>query len=66
MKMAGELPRTADNVVVRIEAADGAAAGVRPPRPPTMTGDTLGGLVAAVRDHLAAAMIWHGWLRCPP
>jgi len=56
MKMAGETVATANNLIVRIEAADtvgwGEAASA-----PTMTGDTQGGLVAAVRDHLAPMLV---------
>jgi muconate cycloisomerase len=53
MKMAAETVATASNLLVRIEAADGAVGWGEAASAPTMTGDTLGGLVAAVRDHLA-------------
>jgi len=53
MKMANSTVSTAENVVVRIEAADGTVGWGEAASAPTMTGDTLGGLVAAVRDHLA-------------
>ena len=53
MKMAGVNITHAQNVVVRIEAKDGAVGWGEAASAPTMTGDTLGGLVAAVRDHLA-------------
>ena len=42
---------------MRVEAADGAVGWGEAPSAPTMTGDTLGGLVAAVRDHLAPLLI---------
>src|SRR5437868_3331909 len=53
MKMAGVTITTAENLLVRIEAADGSVGWGEAASAPTMTGDTLGGLVAAVRDHLA-------------
>jgi muconate cycloisomerase len=53
MKMAGETVTTARNLLVRIEAADGTVGWGEAASAPTMTGDTLGGLNAAVRDHLA-------------
>jgi muconate cycloisomerase len=53
MKMAGITIATAENLLVRVESADGAVGWGEAPSAPTMTGDTLGGLVAAVRDHLA-------------
>jgi len=46
----------ADNVLVRIEAADGSVGWGEAASAPTMTGDTQGGLVAAVR-HLAPRLI---------
>src|SRR5829696_3901239 len=57
MKMAGITIRTAENLLVRVEAADGRVGWGEAPSAPTMTGDTLGGLVAAVRDHLAPLLI---------
>jgi muconate cycloisomerase len=53
MKMSGETVATANNILVRIEAADGTVGWGEAASAPTMTGDTLGGLVAALRDHLA-------------
>jgi muconate cycloisomerase len=53
MKMSGITITTAENVLVRIEAADGRVGWGEAASAPTMTGDTLGGLVAAVRGHLA-------------
>jgi muconate cycloisomerase len=53
MKMAGVTITHAHNVVVRIEAESGTVGWGEAASAPTMTGDTLGGLVAAVRDHLA-------------
>lgn len=57
MKMAGETIADAKNIVVRIEAADGTAGWGEAASAPTMTGDTLGGLTAAVRDYLAPRLI---------
>ena len=53
MKMAAETITAAQNLVVRIESADGTVGWGEAASAPTMTGDTQGGLVAAVRDHLA-------------
>ncbi len=53
MKMAAETVSAAQNLVVRIEAKDGTVGWGEAASAPTMTGDTQGGLVAAVRDHLA-------------
>ena len=53
MKMAGITIAEAENLLVRAEAASGEVGWGEAPSAPTMTGDTLGGLVAAVRDHLA-------------
>ena len=55
--MSGITIRTADNILVRIEAADGAVGWGEAASAPTMTGDTLGGLVAAVRDHLGPRLV---------
>lgn len=56
MKMAGVTIRRADNLLVRIEA-DGLVGWGEAASAPTMTGDTLGGLVAAVRDHLGPLLV---------
>jgi muconate cycloisomerase len=53
MKMAAETITAAQNLLVRIEAADGTVGWGEAAAAPAMTGDTQGGLVAAVRDHLA-------------
>ena len=53
VKMAGVNIAHAENVLVRIEAADGTVGWGEAASAPTMTGDTQGGLMAAVRDHLA-------------
>src|SRR5256885_13675441 len=53
MKMAGITITKAENLLVRVESADGAGGWGEAPSAPTMTGDTLGGLVAAGREHLA-------------
>jgi muconate cycloisomerase len=57
MKMAAETITTAQNLLVRVEAADGTVGWGEAASAPTMTGDTLGGLVAAVRSHLAPMLI---------
>jgi muconate cycloisomerase len=57
MKMAGITITQAENLLVRVEAAGGQVGWGEAPSAPTMTGDTLGGLVAAVRDHLAPRLI---------
>src|SRR6266705_528759 len=63
VKMAGVTIAHAHNVLVRI-AADGAVGWGEAASAPTMTGDTLGGLVAAVRDHLAPLLIGQdAWAR---
>jgi muconate cycloisomerase len=65
MKMAGETITAAQNILVRIEASDGTVGWGEAASAPTMTGDTLGGLTAAVRDYLAPRLIgqdarqWH-------
>jgi len=53
MRMAGVTIAHAQNILVRLEAADGTVGWGEAASAPTMTGDTLGGLVCAVRDHLA-------------
>ena len=53
MKMSAETIVAAQNLLVRIEATDGTVGWGEAASAPTMTGDTQGGLVAAVRDHLA-------------
>jgi muconate cycloisomerase len=57
MKMAGITIAKAENLLVRIESDSGLAGWGEAPSAPTMTGDTLGGLVASVRDHLAPLLI---------
>ncbi|HML13347.1 MAG TPA: enolase C-terminal domain-like protein, partial [Xanthobacteraceae bacterium] len=57
MKMAGVTITHAQNLLVRIEAKDGTVGWGEAASAPTMTGDTLGGLVAAARDHLAPLLI---------
>jgi muconate cycloisomerase len=57
MKMSGVTIATAENLLVRIESADGRVGWGEAASAPTMTGDTLGGLVAAVRDHLAPLLV---------
>jgi muconate cycloisomerase len=57
MKMAGITISRAENLLVRVESASGEVGWGEAPSAPTMTGDTLGSLVAAVRDHLAPTLI---------
>src|SRR5215213_3364556 len=57
MKMAGITITKAENLLVRAESTDGTVGWGEAPSAPTMTGDTLGGLVSAVRDHLAPLLI---------
>lgn len=57
MKMSGVTIANAENILVRIEAADGSVGWGEAASAPTMTGDTLGGLAAAVRDHLAPLLV---------
>jgi muconate cycloisomerase len=64
MKMSAETITAAQNLLVRVEAADGSVGWGEAASAPTMTGDTLGGLVAAVRDHLAPMLTGkdaHDW-----
>jgi muconate cycloisomerase len=61
--MAGVSIAHAENLLVRIEAADGTVGWGEAASAPTMTGDTLGSLVAAVR-YLAPRLIDRdAWLR---
>lgn len=64
MKMAAETIAAAQNLLVRIEAADGTVGWGEAASAPTMTGDTQGGLLAAVLDHLAPMLVGknaHDW-----
>src|SRR5262245_66312347 len=64
MAMAGVTVSRALNLLVRIEAADGAVGWGEAASAPTMTGDTLAGLVAAVCDHLGPLLIGEErWMR---
>jgi o-succinylbenzoate synthase len=56
--MAGEEVRRADNVLVRVEADDGLVGWGEAASAPTMTGETVPGMVAAV-CHLAPALTGH-------
>jgi len=63
MKMAGVTVTSAENVLVRIEAADGLVGWGEAASAPTMTGDTQGSLIAAVR-HLAPLLVGEdAWAR---
>ena len=53
MIMAAETISVAENLVVRVEAEDGLVGWGEATVAPTMTGDTLAGMVAAVRKHIA-------------
>ncbi len=57
MKMAGSVVQAAENLVVRIEAADGTVGWGEAASAPTMTGDTRAAMVEAVRAHLAPALL---------
>ncbi len=57
VKMAAETVTHARNLLVRIEAEDGTVGWGEAASAPTMTGDTLAGLVAAVREHLAPLLV---------
>jgi muconate cycloisomerase len=62
--MAGVTVSRAFNVLVRIEAADGTVGWGEAASAPTMTGDTLAGLTAAMRDHLAPLLVGKdAWMR---
>lgn len=64
VRMAAEMVTHARNILVRIEAAEGTVGWGEAASAPTMTGDTLGGLTAAVRDHLAPLLIGaDAWMR---
>lgn len=56
VKMSFEEVKAADNLVVRIETADGVVGWGEAASAPTMTGDTVAGMVAAVR-HLAPVLL---------
>jgi muconate cycloisomerase len=63
MKMAGVTIATADNVLLRIEADGGVVGWGEAASAPTMTGDTQGSLVAAIR-HLAPLIVGEdAWMR---
>jgi muconate cycloisomerase len=67
--MSGITIRTADNILVRVEAADGRVGWGEAASAPTMTGDTQGGLLAAVLDHLAPMLVGknaHDWASLRP
>jgi len=64
VRMATETVTHARNLLVRIEAADGTVGWGEAASAPAMTGDTLGGLTAAVREHLAPALTGaDAWMR---
>lgn len=57
MLMAAETITHAENLVVRLEAENGLVGWGEATVAPTMTGDTLPGMVAAVRQHLAPLVV---------
>jgi len=57
MLMAAEKISTAENLLVRIEADNGLVGWGEATVAPTMTGDTLAGIVAAVRKHMAPLLV---------
>jgi muconate cycloisomerase len=57
MKMAGITIAHTRNLLIRAEAADGTIGWGEAPEAPTMTGDTLRGLVAAAEDRLIPAIM---------
>jgi muconate cycloisomerase len=62
--MAAETVTHARNLLVRIEAQDGTVGWGEAASAPTMTGDTIAGLVAAVREHLAPLLAGEdAWMR---
>jgi muconate cycloisomerase len=64
VRMAAEIVTHARNILVRVEAADGTVGWGEAASAPTMTGDTLASLNAAVRDHLGPALIGEdAWMR---
>jgi muconate cycloisomerase len=64
VKMAAETVTHAHNLLVRIEAEDGTVGWGEAASAPTMTGDTIAGLVSAVRDHLAPVLVGaDAWMR---
>ncbi len=64
VRMAAETVTHARNILVRVEAADGTVGWGEAASAPTMTGDTLASLTAAVRDHLGPPLIGEdAWMR---
>jgi muconate cycloisomerase len=57
MKMAHLTITTADNLLVRIESEDGVVGWGEAASAPSLTGETLAGMVATVRDWMAPALI---------
>src|ERR1700726_4875181 len=58
VQMAGETVARADNVLLRIEAEDGVVGWGEAASAPTMTGETVASMMAAV-DHLAPGLYGH-------
>src|SRR6266852_151209 len=64
VRMAAETVMHARNILVRIEAVDGTVGWGEAASAPPLTGETLGGLTAAVRAHLAPALLGgDAWMR---
>lgn len=69
MKMSAETITAAQNLLVRIETSDGTVGWGEAASAPTMTGDTQGGMVTAVRCHLAPMLVGqnaHDWQALRP
>src|SRR6201998_4016335 len=58
VKMAGETVTRADNILVRIETDDGAVGWGEAAAAPTMTGETVASMMAAVA-HMAPGLLEH-------
>ena len=65
MRMAHITLTKADSLLVRVEAQDGAIGWGEASAAPTLTGETLPGMVACVRDHLAPRVLGQDARRRP-
>ncbi|WP_170134941.1 mandelate racemase/muconate lactonizing enzyme family protein [Acuticoccus kandeliae] len=57
VKLASEVVAAADNLVVRVMDSDGLVGWGESASAPTMTGERLGGMVAAVRERIAPSLL---------